>query len=247
MQKILGRVPVLAATLILAAAGFFLRLRHLNVGFDPQGLPNGRGVWPLVILCVLSLAAFLLVSLKKEKRCGYEENFSPDMLSVLLSVLAAGLLLAGNVMAFTRVSPMATPVNQMLTRVTAALGAASGLSFVGIAAAQHKGEKPSAALHLLPVVYYILQMIFNFKSWSTDPIILDYCFKLFALIFVMLAVFHAGGFVFGTGQRRSTVFLCLAGVFFSIISPADGGASYVLITSSSALWLTANGWQIMKD
>lgn len=247
MQKILGRAPVLTATLILAAAGFFLRLRHLNVGFDAQGLPNGRGVWPLVILCVLSLTAFLLVSLKKEKRCGYEENFSSDTVSMLLSVLAAGLLLAGNVMTFTQISPMAKPVNQMLTRATAVLGVVSGLSFVGVAAAQHRSQKPSATLYLLPVVYFILQMIFNFKNWSTDPIILDYCFKLFALISVMLAVFHAGGFVFGAGQRRSTVFLCLAGVFFSIISLADGGTSYVLITSGSALWLIANGWQIIKD
>lgn len=247
MRKVLGRIPVLLGTLILAAAGFFLRRHQLNVGFDAQGLPTGQGIWGLMILCILALAAFLAVALKKEKRPGYEENFSSDMLSMILSVLAAGLLLAGNGMAFIRQSPMATPVNQMLTRVTAVLGMVTALSFIGTVSARHKGNKPSPWLYLLPVVYYILQLIFNFKSWSTDPIILDYCFKLLALIAIMLAVFHVGGFAFDTGRRRSAIFLCLTGVLFSVISLADGGISYVLVTSGSCLWLLTNAWQLLKE
>ena len=61
MQKILGRVPVLLITLGLSVLGFFLRLYHLRVGFDGAGLPAGTGVWPLVIVCVLAVAAACFV------------------------------------------------------------------------------------------------------------------------------------------------------------------------------------------
>ena len=247
MQKLLGRLPVILGTLALSLGGFFLRLRQLEVGFDAVGLPTGRGVWPLVILCAVSLAAFLLAALKKEKREAFAENYPASRVAVILSVLAAGLLLAGNVMALTEQSPMATPVNQMLTRVTAFLGIASGLCFVGAAAGQYKGKPASPVLYLLPVVYYILQMIFNFKGWSTDPIILDYCFKLFSLIAVMLAVFHVAGFALDMGKRRISIFFCLAGVFFSAVSLADGGATHALMTAGSMLWLLANGWQLLGE
>lgn len=247
MGKSLGRVPVLCGTLVLAVLGFFLRRQQLITGFDPVGLPAGQGVWALVILCVLALAAFLAVSLQKQGRAGFGDNFPQSLMVVLLSVPAAGLLIAGNVTVLTAVAPMATPMNQMLTRFTAILGIASGLCFVGAAAGQYKGKKAAPALYLLPVVYYILQMIFNFKSWSTDPIILDYCFKLFSLIAVMLAVFHVSGFVFESGKRRVTIFLCLAGVFFSAVALADGGAAHVLQTGGSLLWLLAGSWQLLGE
>lgn len=247
MRKCLGRVPVICGTAILAVLGFFLRKNQLASAFDAVGLPTGQGIWGLVILCAVALVAFLAVSLKKEKRADYAEVFSKSLVSVILSVLAAGLLLAGNVAALRDYNPMATPLNQMLTRVTAVLGIVSGLCFVGAAAGQYGGKKPSAVLYLLPVVYYILQMIFNFKSWSTDPIILDYCFKLFALIATVLAASHLSGFVFGIGKRRGTIFLCLAGVFFSAVALADGGLTYMLQTGGTLLWLLANAWQLLRE
>ena len=247
MRKCLGRIGVLCGTLVLAILGFFLRKHQLVAAFDPMGLPTGQGVWGLVIVCVLALAAFLAVSLQKQSRPGSADNFPPSRTMVILSVLAAGLLIAGNVTALTAEIPMATPVNQMMTRFTAILGIVSGLCFVGAAAGQYKEKKPSSALYLLPVVYYILQMIFNFKGWSTDPIILDYCFKLFSLIFVMLAVFHVSGFAFGSGRCRITLFLCLCGVFFSVVALADGGAAHVQQTAGSMLWLLANAWQLLGE
>lgn len=247
MRKCLGRIGVLCGTLVLAVLGFFLRRHQLTAAFNPMGLPTGQGVWGLVIVCVLALAAFLAISLQKERRPGFAENFPPSRVMVILSVPAAGMLVAGNVTALTAVAPMATPMNQMLTRFTAILGIVSGLCFVDAAAGQYKEKKPSSGLYLLPVVYYILQMIFNFKGWSTDPIILDYCFKLFSLIAVMLAVFHVSGFTFGLGKRRTAIFLCLTGVFFSAVALADGGAAHVLQTAGSMLWLLANAWQLLSE
>lgn len=247
MRKCFGRVPVLCGTAIFSVLGFWLRKHQLTAAFDPAGLPTGQGVWSLVILCVLALAAFLAISLTKQQRSGFAENFSPDNIAVILSMVAAGLLIAGNVLVLQTPTPMAPPISRTLLRVTAALGIASGACFVGAASGQHKEKKPPHGLYLLPVVYYILQMIFNFKNWSTDPIILDYCFKLFALIAVMLAAFQLSSFTFGLGKRRLALFLCLTGVFFSAVALADGGSTHILQTAGSMLWLIANSWQLLRD
>lgn len=247
MRKLLGRIPVILGTVVLSAGGALLRLRQLNMGFDAVGLPSGEGLGALAVLCVAALALFALVAVQKEKKSSFAENFGASLPAVILAVPAAGLLLAGNLMALMEQSPMATPMSQMLTRVTSILGIVTALCFVGAAAGQYQKKKASAAVYLLPVVYYILQMIFNFKGWSTDPVILDYCFKLFALIAVMLAVFHVGGFALDMGKRRISVFFCLTGVFFSAVSLVDGGMTHMLVTAGSMLWMLACGWQLLGE
>ena len=247
MKKLLGRVPVLGITAALSVAGFFLRMQQLKVGFDAMGLPVGKGLWPLILVCVAALAAFGYAAFQKEKRPLWQENFPLSVAAEILAVLAAGLLLFGNVLAFRQPIPMSTRTNLMLIKGTCILGCATALCFVGMAAAWHKGQKASPALAIVPVAYYILRMIFSVNGWSTDPIILDYCFNLFALIFVMLGVFHAGNFVFDAGKRRLAVFLCLGGVFFSAVSMADGGTVHMLQSGGAILWLLAVLWQLLEE
>lgn len=247
MKKFLGRIPVLAVTVALSVLGFFLRRHHLRVGFDPNGLPVGGFIWVLAAVCAVSLAIFALAAFGKQKRSSWQENFSRSLPAEIAAVPAAGLLLLGNVLALMAPNPMATPMNLMLTGGTSVLGCIAALCFVGMAAAWHKEKQASSVLAIVPVVYYILRMIFNFKGWSTDPIIVDYCFKLFALIFVMLAVFHVGNFVFDMGKRRLTLFLCLGGVFFSAVSMADGGSIHLLQSAGAALWLLACAWQLLEE
>ena len=247
MRNYLKRIPVLAATGVLAILGFMLRKHQLLHGFTEAGLPNGVGVPGLVILVILAVAAFVAVALTKEKRPGWEENYTKSPLSFGLSLLSAGLLLAASGLIFVSQTPVAEDTNIIATRLTAVLGLLTALCYVVIAAGNYRGKAAKTGAYLLPIIYYILQLIFNFKSWSTDPVILDYCFKLFSLISILLAVFHTGGFVFGSGKRRASIFFCLAGIFFAAPAVADGGVGFVLQTLGSALWLLANAWQLLGE
>ena len=244
LKKILGRIPVLGMTLALAAAGFYLRKNHLAVGFDGD-LPNGMGIWPLVILLAVAAGLFLAVALKKEKRTQYAENFSSELPAMILAVLAAGLLLAGVVANALQASP-AMQGNVLLTRILTLLGVVTALCFAGTAMAWNKEKEPTAVFCIVPVVYYILRAILCFKVWSNDPIILDYCFSLFAMIAALLGTFHIGNFVF-SGQRRLTIFLCLTGVVFSATALPGSELPELLQISGSALWLLAGGWQVLRD
>lgn len=75
---------------------------------------------------------------------------------------------------------------------------------------------------LLPVLYLLLKLICNFKSWSTDPVIMDYCIELLALSFSLLAVYGIAGFCFDLGRPRKTLFFSSCGIFFSAAALADG-------------------------
>ena len=245
MTEKLGRSPLLAGTLALSAAGFFLRRHHLATGFDAAGLPTGRGIAVLAVLCVLAVCFFAAAALTAKKRPAFRENFPASAPAAVLMVLAAGLLAAGCATELMEASPLMTRGQLLLGRITGALGIITGLCFVAMAATWNKGKKPGAAPWLLPLVYYIVQMIFSFKSWSTDPIVLDYCFKLFSLLCVMLGALDAAGFVFDAGSRRRTIFFCLCGVFFSCVTLADGGISHMMRTGGSALFLLATLWQLL--
>ena len=242
MTKKTERLPVLAVLLALSSAGYILRRRQLNIGFDAAGIPTGRGTVLTVLVCVLAVLLAAFVALGVKKRPAFAENFSADPVPTALLVLAAGFLAGG--CAIELMDPASAG---LAGRLAAALGVASGLCFVVMGAVWRQGKKPVAAAWLIPVVYYILQTILSFKSWSTDPVILDYCFKLFALLCAMLGVFHASGFVFDVGGRRSCLFFCMTGVFFACVTLADGGTNHMMRTAGGALFLLATGWQLLGD
>ncbi len=247
MTKKPERLPILAVLLALSSAGYILRARQLRVGFDAAGLPTGQGVVVLVLVCALAVLLAAFAALGVKKRPAFADNFTDHRIPTVLQVAAAGLLAGGCAFALMDRQLGATSVELLLSRITGALGIASGLCFVAMGAIRHQGKKPSAAAWLIPVVYYILQTVFSFKTWSTDPVILDYCFKLFALISVMLGAFHASSFVFDIGSRHSCLFFCLCGVFFSCVTLADGGAPHMMRTAGSALFLLATAFELLGE
>lgn len=242
MTKKTDRLPVVAVLLALSSAGYILRRRQLAVGFDAAGIPTGRGGALLVTVCVLAVLLAAFVALGAKTRPAFRDNFTAHPLPTALTVLAAGLLAGGSAIAL--MDPASAGPAE---RIAAALGLASGLCFVVMGAVWRQGKKPVPAAWLIPVVYCVLQTILSFKSWSTDPIILDYCFKLFALLCFMLGAFHASGFVFDKGGRKSCLFFCLTGVFFSCVTLADGGTAHMMRTAGGALFLLATGWHLLGD
>lgn len=76
--------------------------------------------------------------------------------------------------------------------------------------------------------------------------ILDYCFDLLALICVMCASFHLGGFCFDAGRRRITAFFCGCGVIFGAVAMAGGMIRELCMTGGGMVWLLANLWLLLR-
>lgn len=93
----------------------------------------------------------------------------------------------------------------------------------GLQAAAALTKKPHALLHLALTVSLILNLIHDFRLWSVDPQVSDYCFRLFALLCTMLAALYHGGLQLRIGKRKSAAFLCLFGIV--LCGTAAGGST----------------------
>ncbi len=225
-----------------AAAGFALRRWQLRTAFDALGQaePGHLSSLLLALLCAAATVALAVLSARLTPREGYEETFSSGAPELAVSVAAALSLLASNAL-LLRAGPT------RLWFAIDALGLLAGLCIALSAAQRYRGTVPPLPVHLLPCLYFTLRPVFTFRSWSMDPIVQDYCYKLFASIAVMLATYHLGGFCLGKGRRRLSAFWCLTGTVFSAVALADAGLEMRLLFASSGLWCAVNAWQLLED
>ena len=237
-----NRIFVFLPFLVGAAAGAAVRLWQLRSAFDGDGLviSGSPSTWVLGILCAALTVLALILARRLTPRSGYEESFSSETPEMILSLVAAALLLAGCCLEL-----LSSPGG--LNLLVQFLGIASALCIGVVARQRYMGVVPKTVFHLLPCLYLVVRLIVDFKQWSVDPAVLDYCYTLFASISAMCAVFHLGGFCFSQGRRRTTVFWCLLCVVFSAVSMADGGLSRCLLTGGLGLWAGVNGWELLEE
>ena len=240
MRKMNERTTALAFV-AMTVIGFLLRRLQLATGYDADGLPLPGAGLLLGLYSVAVAALAFLYCRKLTERPSYEEAFSFSMPTAVASSVGAGLILAGCAIAF-----LAAGSRISLEKIAALLGLIAALSIVAAQNAQYKKKTMQPLVGMLPIVFYIVRLVGDFKKWSTDPIILDYWVKLFAMLASLLAAYCLGGFALGRGKRKQTTFFCLLAVFFTGTCLADGGAEFSLIVSGSMLWVGACGWQLLR-
>lgn len=242
MRAKTNRLSILIFTAAGAAVGFALRRWQLASAFDEAGLvlPGSPSVWLLGVFCALMAAGLALVCSGLRPRGDYESSFSSGTPELVVSAAAAAAILLGCAMEL-----MNKPGS--VQTIVGFLGIAAALCVAVTAVQRCRGIVPSIALHVTPCIYLVVKLIVDFKRWSVDPAVLDYCYELFAAIAVMCAVYHLGGFCYGKGKRRTSAFWCLAGALFSAVSLADGGVSHTLLAGGLGIWAAINAWQLLED
>ena len=236
-QKRKSRKFALGAALAAAAAGFVLRLIQRRVSLGADGTHSARMMWPLVLLAaaVLGFAVWTARGVKPRRK--FYVNQQPTL--ALPAVLLAALLLA----AASLIRLIVTPG---WNRLLLGCGGLFGAVCMGLFTLQTMQRKrPSPLLYMGLTLSLLLKLIPEFRAWSADPIISDYCFRLFAMLCVLCLSFHLGGFSMDAGKRRISVFYCIAGLCFCLIAAADGGAVDALTYLAYALFLGAELWELM--
>ena len=109
-----------------------------------------------------------------------------------------------------------------------------------------RGNMPKVGLYVVVVLFYVVKLFYDFRRWTVDPAVLDYCFWLFAAICFMLATFHAAQFCFDLGKRRVLTFFALMGIYFGAVSLADLQGGEALLCAGSTLWMLACAWQALR-
>lgn len=237
MEQKLRRLPVMIGTLALSVVAFFLRRSQLNNAFDEIGVIAGKGhgmIWFTAVAVVL-FAVFAWFLRGRKKYSSISSRWTPLFVG---SCVAAALLAVGSIL---RLRGNGT------TGIVIALGGIiTAVCWVLTALGRYQARRAHGALFLLPAVFYVVDLVMQFRLWTKDPVILDYCYDLFALICTMCAVLQLGGYCFDKGSRRITVFFTMCGIFFSAAAMAGASAPYVLSDLAAALWLLVNLWLLLR-
>lgn len=240
MRAKTNRKLILYLLIAAGTAGFLLRRWQLATAFDEEGLVlrGSPSIWVLAVFALIVTVFLAITALGQRRRSAYTESFSSGTSEMILTVCSAAMVLAGSILAM---------VWGERTAILTALGVAAALSMAVIGMQRYRGVVPSAAIHLIPCAYLILALIVDFRRWSVDPTVLDYCYDLFAAIGAACAMVNLMGFCFDRGRRRETVFWCLAGCFFSVTAMGALGVVRCLTTGGLAVFLGVNAWQLLED
>lgn len=240
MEQKLGRTYAVLLTALSAAAAFGLRLRQLHTIYDESGrIMEGAG-WSFftvfTILMVLLYGVYAWFLRPRKKRTALAGRSLP----VLLCGLTAALLMVLGCAAMV-LSP-----EEGTDRLLAAGGFLTAACWLWTAMARYCGKPLSLWLFLVPVLFFAMRLVINFRGWSRDPAILDYCYDLFAHISMTCALLHMGSFCLDKGGRRITVFFCLCGLFFGAASLAGARPRAICVTGGAMVWLLTNLWLLLR-
>lgn len=96
----------------------------------------------------------------------------------------------------------------------AGIAAAACLGYLGWNRMQ--GKHPSLLFHAVICIYLMLRLVCQYRLWSSDPQIQNYCFSLLATVCLMLSNYYAGAFDADMGQRTHHTLTHLGAVYFCI-------------------------------
>lgn len=238
MERKSGGVPVMIMTVILAGLGFFLRRAQLQTAFDEIGLIPGSKM-PLIWVSIAVVLLFAVMSFLLRKRKKYQTLSSTRMLPLAGGCLAGGLLAVGSVL-------MLLAGSQKMDLLLGFSGVVAAACWIAVSVLRYRGTKAHTALYLLPTLFFVIELICRFRLWTRDPVILDYCFDLFALIAIMCALIHVAGFCLDQGARRLAVFYALCGIYFSAVSMAGAAVEVVLHYLAAVIWLLVQLWLLLR-
>ena len=240
MEQKQKRGLLLGLTALLALGAFFLRQAQLRTAYDESGMIRpgaGLGIFTWYTIGAVLLLAALAFFLAKRQDYGAIASRSP--LTAIVICLAAFGTVIGSIMQY--LSP-----EKSVDTILALLSLFSGVCWLMMALGGLQGKRLHPLLYFLPVIAYGARLALDFRSLSSDPVILDYCYDLLALIFTMCALLELGAFAFDRGRRRLAVFFCLGSVFFNAAALADATPRNLALTGGALVYLLSYSWLLLR-
>ena len=222
-RKSIGLFAIVLTALTAAVGGLMRRYLLENV-MVARGIVQDGSYFPLamaivVVVCLIGIAIFTGYM---ENRPGYMENFG-----VVDRRPFVTLTICGGLIAMTGVMQLGEP-QSALEKANFYMCILGGLTFAVFSILHMLGRRPHVLLLLPLCIFTVMQLVCDYRMWSGDPLLLDYCYTLLADVVFMLAVFHLGGFCFDKGKRRITAFWCGSGIVLNAISLVDATYSNTL-------------------
>lgn len=240
-------IIVPAVAVIGGGVGFALRRWGLDTGFEPDTglpIPGAPATMALIALsAVMVVVLALLCWSGKTAFSGYGQAFQAkgNTLYATAGVLSGFLLLGAGVL--LAAEPLMGGGLVYTRLITAVLALVAGGCVVLTVRDNFRGEsegKYSFKL-LMPAYAFCVWLIAAYQVRAGDPVRLDYVYELFAIITGLLGLYGAASFSFERGRTFLTALFSMLGVYFSLVTLADGHQlADLLLYAFTILYLLTN-------
>lgn len=240
-------IIVPAVAVIGGGVGFALRRWGLDTGFEPDTglpIPGAPATMALIALsAVMVVVLALLCWSGKTAFSGYGQAFQAkgNTLYATAGVLSGFLLLGAGVL--LAAEPLMGGELVYTRLITAVLALVAGGCVVLTVRDNFRGEsegKYSFKL-LMPAYAFCVWLIAAYQVRAGDPVRLDYVYELFAIITGLLGLYGAASFSFERGRTFLTALFSMLGVYFSLVTLADGHQlADLLLYAFTILYLLTN-------
>ena len=200
------------AMLLFGIAAMLLRAQLYLTAVDDKGLLIRNTPAEMTVLALTAAVAVALLLVLKNDRGSdlYEDNYSASVPAGLGHVAAATGI-------YTLVQSAHFPMAGYMGLIWRILGLAAPVCLVLAGIARIVGKKPFFLLHVVPCLFFLVQVIGRYQLWSSNPQMQDYLFALLATLSLALFAHHTAAFEAGLGNRKlvlgaglAAVYLCLA-------------------------------------
>lgn len=215
-------------TLSAAVLGLLLRIVLFTTGMDQKGMLIS-GHWSTTGLLALSvMICGLLIP-------GCALLSDSGQIPGRFHRLAAGAGCFGAAAAFL-MSPVSPASGSVLPATCLGFLCATAFVFIGIN--RCLGKQPHFLAHVAVCLGFAIRMVSQYRLWSSDPQLADYCFYMISLVALMLTAYHSAAFDAGMGGFRRLRFFGLISVYFCAVSL--WGSDYSLFTGLCGFWVLTN-------
>ena len=244
MHRSRNKFLLLVPTVLAALAALGLHRYMMETCIDSMGLLI-PGNLPLKLLWALGIGfpGYLLILVSTLGGEGsYEDNFPRSYVSGGL-MIAAGAVLLLSARTLTAASPVFLPEQtQALTGFMvgftdgcmAVLPWLAGVSMIVVGLCRMAGRKPLFVFSGAVCLLHMLTLIRDYRLWSADPQLHEYCFPLLAMVLLMLCSFHRTCCDAGVIQRKKLIFTGMTAAVCSTAALSGQFRSGFFL--ASALW-----------
>jgi len=212
---------------ILGVFGAFFRWLQNTTAFEPEtNLAIPMSTWSIVMgawLLLMTVGLLFAARRLDQDRCpdGFQEAFKGSALVLNIASLLCLVTLAGGGALFVlrRLGD-----RKYLDLILGGAAVIAGVCLFAALRSPIRGKGDSRGKLLVPVVLYLCYLlIWEYKTYASDPVIWHFGIKILATAVVLIAYFDVLGFAYNKIKLRSTVYYSLLGAAMTISTFADSG------------------------
>lgn len=237
---------------ILGVFGVFFRWLQNTNAFEPEtNLAIPMSLWSIVMgAWLLLMAVGLLFAVRRLGRDRYPDSFqeafkgSALVLNIASLVCLAALAGGGALFVLHRLGD-----RNYLDLILGGAAVIAGVSLYLALRSPIGGKENSRGKLLVPVVLYLCYMlIWEYKTYASDPVIWHFGVKILATAVTLIAYFDLLGFAYSKIKLRSTVYYSLLAVAMTLSTFADSGNMLVhLMNIGLAVGLVVFNFMLLEN